>query len=115
VHDFSIAGGASQTTIPFDLVENHVYLTSCSTARARFRFIFDTGGANIIDPAVALAVGAAGKGSIQGGGVGAQTESFSFANVANMQIGGATVKNQLFGVVPTRMASECRAASPLTA
>ena len=103
VHDFSIAGGASQTTIPFDLVENHVYLNVMLNGKGPFRFIFDTGGANIIDPAVALAVGAAGKGSIQGGGVGAQTESFSFANVANMQIGGATVKNQLFGVVPTRM------------
>ncbi len=103
VHDFSIAGSASQTSIPFDLIENHVYLNVMLNGKGPFRFIFDTGGANIIDPSVAVAIGAAGKGSIQGGGVGSQTQAFSFANVANMQIGNATVKNQLFGVVPTRV------------
>jgi hypothetical protein len=102
VRDFSIAGGAEQTTLPFDLVENHVYLNVMLNGKGPYRFIFDTGGANIVDPEVAKEIGAAGKGSLQGGGVGAATESFSFANVDALSIGTATVKNQLFAVAPVR-------------
>lgn len=103
VRDFSIAGGASQTSVPFDLVENHVYLSVMLNGKGPYRFIFDTGGANIVDPAVAREIGAVGHGSIQGGGVGSTTESISFANVDALQIGDAMMKNQLFGVAPTRL------------
>ncbi len=103
VHDFSIAGGATSTNIPIELVDNHVYLSLMLNGKGTYRFIYDTGGANIVDPAVAREIGAAGHGSIQGGGVGATTESVSFAKVASMQIGDATVRNQLFGVAPTRL------------
>lgn len=103
VHDFSIAGGATSTTVPIDLVDNHAYLSVMLNGKGPYTFIYDTGGANIVDPAVAKAIGATGHGSIQGGGVGSATESVSFANVDTMQIGEATVRNQLFGVAPTRM------------
>jgi len=103
VHDFSIAGGATSTTIPIELVDNHVYLSLMLNGKGPYRFIYDTGGANIVDPAVAQEIGAAGHGSIQGGGVGSTTESVSFAKVATMHIGDATVRDQLFGVAPTRM------------
>lgn len=103
VHDFSIAGGAAQTSVPFDLVENHVYLSVMLNGKGPYRFIYDTGGANIVDPAVAREIGAVGHGSIQGGGVGSATESVSFAKVDSLQVGDATIKDQLFGVAPTRM------------
>ncbi len=103
VHDFSILGGATQTSVPIDLVENHVYLSLELNGKGPYRFIYDTGGANIVDPAVASEIGALGHGSVQGGGVGAKTESVSFATVDSMQIGDAIVKHQLFGVAPTRM------------
>jgi hypothetical protein len=51
---------------------------------------------------VAREIGATGQGSIQGGGVGSTTESVSFANVDALQVGDATIRNQLFGVAPTR-------------
>ena len=103
VHDFSIAGGASSTSVPVELVDNHVYLSVMLDGKGPYRFIYDTGGANIVDPAVAQEIGASGHGSIQGGGVGSTTESVSFAKVDSMQIGSATMKDQLFGVAPTRM------------
>jgi len=102
VHDFSMLNGKTETSIPFDLVENHVYLDVKLNGKGPFRFIFDTGGANIVDPVVAKEIGAIGHGSIQGGGVGSTTESVSFAMVDEMQIGDAVLKNQLFGVAPTR-------------
>ena len=68
-----------------------------------YRFIFDTGGSNVVDPAVAKEIGALSAGSAQGSGVGSQTEGLSFANVSTLQVGDATVKDQLFAVAPTRM------------
>jgi hypothetical protein len=103
VHDFSIAGGASSTSVPIDLADNHVYLSVMLNGKGPYRFIYDTGGANIVDAAVAQEIGATGHGSIQGGGVGSTTESVSFAKVDSLQIGAATIKDQLFGIAPTRM------------
>jgi Aspartyl protease/PDZ domain len=102
VHDFSIVGGGTQTSVPFDLIDNHVYLSLLLNGRGPYRFILDTGGANYVDPAVAREIGAAGHGSVQGGGVGNTTESLAFANVDSMQIGTAKITNQLFAVAPTR-------------
>jgi hypothetical protein len=102
VHDFSIANGASQTSIPFDLIDNHVYLSVMLNGKGPYRFIFDTGGLNLVDPAVAKEIGAFGAGSAQGGGVGSTTESVSFANVDKLQVGDATLEKQLFFVAPTR-------------
>ncbi|MBV8244833.1 MAG: aspartyl protease family protein [Candidatus Eremiobacteraeota bacterium] len=102
VRDYSIAGGASSTSVPFDLADNHVYLDVKLNGKGPYRFIYDSGGANIVDASVAQEIGAAGKGSEQGSGVGSATESLSFALVDTMQFGAATVKNQLFGVAPTR-------------
>jgi hypothetical protein len=102
VHDFSIVGGGTSTNVPFDLVDNHVYLSLLLNGRGPYRFILDTGGANFVDPAVAKEIGAAGKGSVQGGGVGNTTESLAFANVDSMQIGTAKIANHLFAIAPTR-------------
>ncbi|MEO9170126.1 MAG: aspartyl protease family protein [Candidatus Baltobacteraceae bacterium] len=102
VHDFSIADGALQTSVPFDLVENHVYLDVMLNGKGPYRFIYDTGGANIVDPEVAREIGAPGKGAAQGSGVGASTESFSFAPVDTLSIGEATIKHQIFAVAPVR-------------
>jgi hypothetical protein len=102
VHDFSMANGASSTTVPFTLHENHVYLHVMLNGKGPYLFIFDTGGANIIDPQVAQEIGAGGKGSAQGSGVGSGTESFSFADVDTLQVGDATLTHQLFAVVPVR-------------
>jgi hypothetical protein len=113
VHDFSIAQGATQTSIPFDLVDNHVYLNVMLNGKGPYRFIFDTGGLNLIDPAVAQEIGAFGAGSAQGGGVGSGTQSISFAKVASLQAGDATVKDQLFFVAPTRQGFGITAGRPV--
>lgn len=102
VHDFSMLNGRSTTTVPFDLVENHVYVDVMLNGKGPYHMIFDTGGANVIDPAVAQEIGAFGKGSVQGSGVGAKTESFSFAKVDSLQVGDAVLRKQLFVVAPVR-------------
>jgi hypothetical protein len=101
--DFSMQNGKTSTTIPFVLTENHVQLDVMLNGKGPYHFIFDTGGSNVIDPAVAKEIGAFGKGSAQGSGVGSQTESFSFADVAKLQVGDAVLRDQFFAVAPTRM------------
>lgn len=102
VHDFSIANGAGSTTIPFTLHENHVYLNVMLNGKGPYLFIFDTGGANVIDPEVAQAIGATAKGSAQGEGAGSGTETASLADVDTLQVGDAVLKHQLFAVAPVR-------------
>lgn len=102
VHDFSIANGAVQTSIRFRLGENHVYISLKLNGKGPYHFMFDTGGENAVDPAVAREIGASGFGAAQGEGAGSQTQDFTFTKIAAMQIGDATVKDQLFGVAPSR-------------
>ena len=101
VHDYAIAGG-NATSIPFDLIDNHVYLDVSLNGKGPYRFIFDTGGQNIIDPAVVAEIGAGAAGNVQGSGVGAATEQFSFAQVNSLRVGGAELRDQLFIVGPVR-------------
>ncbi|MDP9018307.1 MAG: aspartyl protease family protein [Candidatus Eremiobacteraeota bacterium] len=113
VHDFSISGGASEASIPIDLVENHVYLSVMLNGKGPYRFIFDTGGANIVDPAVAQEIGAAGHGTMQASGAGSGTESVSFATIRTLAIGNAIVRDQLFGVAPVRKGFGMSAGRPV--
>jgi len=100
-NDFSIAGGG-ETSVPFRLIDNHVYLDVMLDGKGPYRFIFDTGGQNVIDPAVARELGAGAVGGIQGGGVGASTEQVRFARVASLRVGKAELRDQVFAVLPVR-------------
>ncbi|HZY98196.1 MAG TPA: aspartyl protease family protein [Candidatus Baltobacteraceae bacterium] len=102
VQDFSMTGGGASTTIPIELVDNHVYLNVMLDGKGPYRFIFDTGGSNVIDPAVAQEIGVRAKGSFQGSGAGSATESFSFAKVDSLGVGDAILHDQIFAVVPIR-------------
>lgn len=111
--DFSIQGGKTSTTVPIMLGENHVYLDVMLNGKGPYHFIFDSGGANVVDPAVAKEIGALGAGSAQGSGVGSSTESFSFANVKTLQVGDAVLTDQVFGVAPVRMGFGMSAGRPV--
>jgi Aspartyl protease/PDZ domain len=113
VHDFAIANGATQTSVPIQVVDNHVYLSVMLNGKGPYRFIFDTGGVNLVDPDVAKEIGANGAGSAQGSGVGSGTESISFAKVSSLQVGDATVKDQLFFIAPTRQGFGVTAGQPV--
>jgi hypothetical protein len=112
VHDFGLSGG-DETSIPFDLIDNHVYLNVFLNGKGPFRFIFDTGGSNVVDVAVAKEIGAVAAGSVQGSGVGATTEQFSFAPIASLRVGNAELRNQLFSVLPVRAGFSVSGSAPV--
>jgi hypothetical protein len=101
VDDFSIAGGSS-TSIPFDLIDNHVYLNVMLNGKGPFRFVFDSGGSNLVDPAVAKEIGAVTAGEAQDTGTGSASQAFSYATIASLTIGNAELRRQVFSVEPVR-------------
>jgi Aspartyl protease len=64
-----------------------------------FRFGFDTGGGNLIDPTIAWEVGARTFGTaVTGGGIGKGIALIQLAQVSQLTIGGATLRDQYFHV-----------------
>ncbi len=99
VADFGITGG-KETSFPFHLYNNHIYADVSVDGKGPYQFIFDTGGENFVTPALAHELGLATQGQLQGGGAGAAHMDFGLTKVASLQLGNATVKDQVFVVVP---------------
>jgi Aspartyl protease/PDZ domain len=100
VDDFTLPGGG--TTIPFELIDNHVALPVTINGKGPYRFLFDTGGANLIDEGVAKELGLGAAGNANGSGVGTATEAIQFGTADALHVGGATLRKQVFVVGPVR-------------
>jgi hypothetical protein len=96
--DFAIADGKSSTTLPFELLNNHIYVQVKLNGKGPFRMLCDTGGANIVTPELAKELGVEPEGALQGRGVGEQSEDVGLVTLDTLQLGDATVKQQVFAV-----------------
>ncbi|HEY2032886.1 MAG TPA: PDZ domain-containing protein [Rhizomicrobium sp.] len=100
VADTSFAGGATQTTFPFKLVNNHIYADVSVNGKGPYQFIFDTGGVNVVTPPIVAQLGLNAEGHLQGNGAGEGHMDFNLTKVSSLTLGGATVKDQVFVVAP---------------
>jgi hypothetical protein len=98
--DFAIAGGKSSTTVPFELLNNHIYVEVKLNDKGPFRVLCDTGGANIITPELARDLGLKSEGALQGRGVGEKSEDVGLVKMQSLGVGEATLSNQVFAVFP---------------
>jgi Aspartyl protease len=97
VNDFSLNGG--QTVIPFQYVDHEIFVDVYINGKGPFRFGFDTGAGNLIDPTVAWEAGARTFGTgVPGGGIGKGIALIRFAQASQLTIGGATLRDQYFRV-----------------
>jgi len=98
--DFSFAGGAKETTFPFRLINNHIYADVKINGKGPYTFIFDTGGVNVVTPALAqkLALKSEGKMDVHGGGSGSMEAGLT--KVAEIRLGDASIKDKIFIVLP---------------
>jgi hypothetical protein len=94
--DFGFARARRETTVPFQVVNGHIYTDVKLNGKGPYRLLVDTGGVNIVTPAVAKALGLAVQGQLVAGGAGEKTESFGLAKVNRLEIGDAFVENQTF-------------------
>jgi len=99
VADFTIAGGAASTTLPFQLVNNHIYATVEANGKP-FTFIFDSGGVNVVTPPTAKVLGLESVGHMQGNGGGSGHMDFGLTKVKSLRIGDATITDQVVPVAP---------------
>ncbi len=100
VADYRIEGGKAETTIPFTLINNHIYGEAMVNGQGPFQFIFDTGGLNMVTPATARELGLKSVGDLQARGAGTHTMKASFTKVKQLKIGNAVVDDQLFIEMP---------------
>jgi hypothetical protein len=100
VDDFSIAGGATSTTIPFDLLNNHIYVEARVNGTETGRFLVDTGGVNLLTEAAAARFGVGSDGAFQGRGVGEETVDVGFAHLTSFTFGEVTMREPTFFVIP---------------
>jgi Aspartyl protease/PDZ domain len=97
--DFAIAGGTS-TTVPFELLNNHIYVQVKIDGKGPYRMLCDTGGANVVTPEAMKAMSLASEGALQGRGVGEASEDVGVAKVQTLQLGEVTLRDQTFFVYP---------------
>lgn len=98
--DYVFASGKTSTTVPFELLNNHIYVQVKLNGKGPFRLLCDTGGANIVTPALASSLGLKSEGALQGRGVGEKSEDVALTKIETVQVGDVTVKNQVFAVYP---------------
>ena len=94
--DFAIAGGAHEVTFPFNLIANHIHAKVVINGKGPYDFIFDTGGVNLLTPELAAELGIKIEGKAEARGAGDATMEMGMAHVDSVDLGGATIKNQLF-------------------
>lgn len=93
-----IADAGGVTRIPFELVNNHIYVDGRIDGRPA-RFLVDTGGVNLLTPAAARKFGLASQGQLAARGVGEQEVDLAFAHAAELRVGGARLDRPLFYVI----------------
>jgi hypothetical protein len=90
--------GKSAVTVPFRLVNNHIYVQASINGSAPRAFLFDTGATDFIEAAVAKALNVKMEGALAGGGFGDGIAKFGVARISSIAIGGLELKDQVFGV-----------------
>lgn len=99
VADFTIAGGATETTVPFTLINNHIYGTAKFNGKP-ITAIFDTGGLNLVTPKTAAELGLKAEGTIPGGGAGEGIMETGISHADRIDVGDATIRNQQILILP---------------
>ncbi|MGD0783829.1 MAG: aspartyl protease family protein, partial [Candidatus Aminicenantales bacterium] len=96
--DFGFEGGGTSTVIPFELINNHIFLSARLNGKGPFTLLCDTGGSNVVTPRLAAELGLKIEGAIEGRGVGDKSEEFGLTKMETLQVGEAKLSNQLFAV-----------------
>ena len=90
----TIADGAAVATVPFRLLNNHVYVDTLVNGKGPFTFIVDTGGHAVLSPRLAGLISSDVNGVVPTAGVGDKTSTVGFTPVAEISIGDVKLQHQ---------------------
>ncbi len=100
VADARIVNPSGRATVPFQLLNNHIYAQVKINGKGPFLCIFDTGGHDLLTPGTAKALAVNTEGQAPGNGAGNDVVDIGFARDVTFQIGDLTVDGQTVAVVP---------------
>jgi hypothetical protein len=90
----SIAGGLKSVTLPFRLLNNHVYVEATVNGKGPYTFIVDTGGHTLLSPRIAAEVGLKTIGEGATSGSGETTAKTGFARYQEVALGPVHLTDQ---------------------
>jgi hypothetical protein len=90
-----LVDGAVTDTIPFRLLNNHVYVEARVNGKGPFTFIVDTGGHTLLSPRVVQEAGLESIGESATAGAGDKTATTGYAHYQEIAIGKARLRDQV--------------------
>jgi predicted aspartyl protease len=94
----AFADGAKTTTLPFELINNHIYMHGAIDGKPVL-LLLDTGGANVLTPASAKRLGYTPEGAMAASGAGNDQPDLAFAHGGAVTVGGVTLAKPVFYVI----------------
>ena len=94
------ANRASSTRVPFELINNHIYIRAEVDGKP-VRMLVDTGGLNLLTPAAAARLGLAASGKLAVGGAGERKVDLAFARGRELAVGDVRLTEPVFYVIDT--------------
>jgi predicted aspartyl protease len=94
----SFAGGARDSQVAFELVNNHIYIHAEVDGQP-VRMLVDTGGLNLLTPAAAARLGLSASGKLAMGGAGEAKADVAFARGHALTVGAVRLAAPVFYVV----------------
>lgn len=93
-----IDNAAGVTRVPFDLVNNHMYVDAAVDGKP-VRFLVDTGAVNLLTPAAAKRLGLSNVGKFSVSGAGGNNAEFGYARGRSLRVGEAVLSDPVFYVL----------------
>lgn len=90
--------GRSHVEVPFDVLDHRVFVDATIEGRGPFRFVFDTGGANVLDHAVAESLGLVLRDRFEMTGAGDGSLPAWWTTVTRADVGGVSIRDHDFAV-----------------
>jgi PDZ domain/Aspartyl protease len=97
--DYVFPAGQASVELPFKVYNGHIYLPVKIDGKGPFLMLFDSGGANILQPATAKRLGLKVEGALGGGGVGENKQDVGMTKVSRVELGGIVVRDQVFATL----------------
>lgn len=91
----TIDGNVASVTVPFRLLNNHIYVNVTVNGKGPFTYIVDTGGHNLIAPHLVTELGLKSIGAAAMSGAGEKTAASGFTHVDDIGLGAVHLHNQL--------------------
>jgi hypothetical protein len=87
--------GAASVTVPFRLLNNHIYVQARVNGKGPYTFIVDTGGHTLVSPTLISALGLKAVGAAPMTGAGEKTATSGFVQVDEIAVGGLRLRDKM--------------------